>query len=45
MTPEEHDRIREAARRIAADAPPLTDEQKARLRVLLRPARTEASAA
>jgi hypothetical protein len=37
VTPAERERIREAARAVAAEAPPLTEEQKQRLRLILGP--------
>jgi hypothetical protein len=40
VTEAERARIREAAKRIAAEAPPLSGEQKARLRLLLRGGRS-----
>lgn len=43
LSPEMRAEIQERARRIAAEFPPLTDEQKARVRALLHPVRERAA--
>lgn len=45
MTEAERLRIREVARKVAAEAPPLTDAQRTSLRFLLKPGRDTAQAA